>query len=135
MSVLTELFVDDEQKASTYNPATAAGIERAQLGGLTNLEFETLWAIVEGEEWDVEKHALREVASGDSFWVHQFPAEYVAQLQALGPSEISAAAATWAATDEIMAAPEDVSPVIDQLVALARSATKTGKGLFIWTAL
>jgi hypothetical protein len=132
---MTELFIDNEHGAKNYGSTPHTEVERAQLGGLTNLEFETLWAILEGVPWDPESHSLHEIVAGDNFWVHQFPASYVDKLRGLKSSEMAEAAASWAATDEISATPEEVSPIIDQLVALARSAVKNGKGLFVWTSL
>ncbi|MBL9149380.1 MAG: hypothetical protein JNM94_11860 [Phycisphaerae bacterium] len=135
MSLLTDLFVAKESSASGYGPDSAARFDRAQLGGLTNLEFETLWAILLGQEWDVETHALREVVAGDESWIHQFPPSYVAKLLTLGTAEMTSASKKWAATEEVSATPEEMSPVIDALVRLARSAHSKGEGLFLWTSL
>jgi hypothetical protein len=135
MGLLTELFIDDEVGAKSYDAESAANVEGAQLGGLTALEFETLWAILEGDDWDPEKHALPAVSVGEESWTHQFPAAYVEKLHQLDSSAITSAAAAWAATEEVSATPEEMSPVIEQLVALARSARKQGKGLFVWTSL
>jgi hypothetical protein len=135
MGLLTDLFIDDEQGAKNYDAESAGRVEGAQLGGLTALEFETLGAILEGEDWDPEKHALPEIGGGEESWIHQFPAAYVNKLQQLDSSGITSAATAWAATEEISATPEEMSPVIEQLVALARSARKQGKGLFVWTSL
>jgi hypothetical protein len=66
MNVLTELFVAPVESAKSYDATSGSKFERVQLGGLTNLEFETLWAIIEGEEWDAEKHQLREVTSSEN---------------------------------------------------------------------
>ena len=63
MGLLTELFVARDEEAKTYDHESAARFSSLQLGGLTNLEFETLWAILAAEEWSPETHALDEVAS------------------------------------------------------------------------
>lgn len=65
MGLMTELFVAEGKDAKGYDPVSSSGTERVQLGGLTTLEFETLWAILEGEEWNPEKHVLREIVAGD----------------------------------------------------------------------
>ena len=135
MSVLTELFVAPAESAKSYDTMSGSRFERVQLGGLTNLEFETLWAIVEGEDWDAEKHALREVTSSENSWVHEFPRRYLEVLGALSDRTKQTAAATWAATEEISSTPAEVSPVIDHLVVLSRSATQKGQGLFVWTSV
>ena len=112
-----------------------AGFERIQLGGLTNLEFETLWAIVDHEEWDAERHALEQISSTDASWTFQFPAAYVAKLQSLDADKIRKAATSWSATEEIGASPDDVLPVIESLMTLAQSASAQNRTLFMWMAL
>jgi hypothetical protein len=62
-------------------------------------------------------------------------AGYVQRLQTLTPSEITAAAAAWADTEELSATPEVTSPIVGQLAALARSAAGNGRDLFLWFSL
>ncbi len=135
MSLQTDLFVASEGSASKYGAVSGATYERAQLGGLTNLEFESLWAILLEQEWDVDMHSLPEVVPGDESWIHQFPASYVAKLLTLGPAEVRSAAEAWAAIEEVSATPDEMAPVIGKLIALARSADSKGQGLFLWTSL
>jgi hypothetical protein len=135
MSLMTELFVADEEGARAYDSLSPGAVQRVQLGGLTNLEFETLWAILEGEEWDAKKHGLRRVVNRGEDWVFEFPGAYVEKLRTLGASEQASAVATWAATEEIAAEPEDMAPVIGQLVALAGSAATKRLKLYLWFAL
>jgi hypothetical protein len=135
MGLMTEIFIADEKQARTYDSLSPGAVERVQLGGLTNLEFETLWAILEGVEWDPETHALAEIVGGEEAWIHEFPAGYVEKLCKLGAQESASAAVTWAATEEISAMPEEVLPIIGQLVALARAAAARNLRLFLWTSL
>jgi len=135
MSILTELFIAPDSVATTYGHRSAGQFTGAQLGGLTNLEFETLWAILEGTPWDVNKHSLSEVASTESSWTFQFPQGYMDTLSRLDAKAIAPAAAAWARTDELAGTRADLEPVIRQLVGLAQTAAKQGQGLFLWTAL
>lgn len=135
MGLMTELFVAEDRDAKGYDPESAEGFERAELGGLTNLEFETLWSILEGEDWDPKKHGLKEVAARPESWIFRFPPSYVDRLQQLRDSDLAVAAAAWAATEEISTTPAEVAPIIGQLVALARSAAKKRQGLYVWTSL
>jgi len=105
-----------------------------KLGGLTNPEFETLWAIVSAEEWNPDSHALEEVTSDGGTWTFRFPRQYLEMLRTLDSSAISSAAGSWAETDELPCEPADVEPVIQQLVSLARSVDDPGLGLFLWTS-
>jgi len=135
MSIVTELFIAPDSAATTYGHRSAGQFTGAQLGGLTNLEFETLWAILEGTPWDVNKHSLSEVASTESSWTFQFPQDYMDRLSRLDAKAIAPAAAAWSRTDELAGTRADLEPVIRQLVGLAQTAAEQGQGLFLWTAL
>lgn len=135
MGLQTDLFVGSIEDARNYDGAATTALEHIQLGGLTNLEFETLRAIIANEAWDVKRHALEEVASTEASWAFRFPDPYVTALQALDVAGMNNAATTWAATEEIAASPSDVLPIIESLVRLAKSASGNGRDLFVWTAL
>lgn len=77
MGLQTDLFVGSIEDARKYDGAATTALERIQLGGLTNLEFETLRAIIANETWDVNRHALEEVASTETPWTFRFPDTYV----------------------------------------------------------
>ncbi|HMF41322.1 MAG TPA: hypothetical protein VKQ32_11525 [Polyangia bacterium] len=136
MGLMTELFISTPERAATYAGDARAQFERVQLGGLTNLEFETLWAILAGEAWDPDKHALREVTSTDSQWVFEFPAPYLAIIRSLSEEAKKSAAVAWADTEELAgSSPAELSAVIDQLVAASQSAANAGQRLFVWVSL
>jgi hypothetical protein len=135
MGLLTELFVAREKEARSYDHTSAGRLPGVQLGGLTNLEFETLWAILAGEEWSAETHALEEVASTEETWTFKFPPAYLEILRALDSSRISEAARAWAATEELSCAPADVEPVITKLATIARSFSDGDRSLFLWSSL
>jgi hypothetical protein len=135
MGLQTEVFIASRGDAARYDGLNGDSFERIQLAGLTNLEFETLWAIFDDDEWDAKRHVLKQIASTNASWTFQFPAAYLAKLQSLDANRIHEAAAAWAATDEIAASPDDVLPVIESLVTLAQSASAQNRDLFLWTAL
>jgi hypothetical protein len=135
MGLQTDLFVGSTEDARNYDGDATRSLERIQLGGLTNLEFETLRAIIANEPWDVKRHALEQIASTETSWTFRFPDTYVTALQSLDVDGVKNAATTWAATEEIAASPSDVVPVIESLVRLAKSASANGRNLFVWTAL
>jgi hypothetical protein len=135
MGLQTDLFVGSIEDARKYDGEATTAIERIQLGGLTNLEFETLRAIIANEAWDIKRHALDEVASTEASWTFRFPDAYVTALQSLDVAGMNNAATKWAATEEIAASPSDVLPVIESLVRMATSASANGRDLFVWTAL
>jgi hypothetical protein len=135
MGMLTDLYVASPSSARGYDKAHGGSFEREELGGLTNLEFETLWAILSDEEWDAGRHALEEVASTESSWTFQFPPEYSARLRALDDEALARVAARWAETEEISGSAEDVLPVIQALVRLAHLVVPEKTALFVWTSL
>ncbi len=134
MSLLTELFVATMAEARSYDHTSSERLSAVRLGGLTNLELETLWSILRNEEWDPGVHALPPIADTDGTWTFEFPAEYTEKLAELTPREIALAAVTWAATEEISATASDVAPIIATLVDLARKVDE-GRALFVWTSL
>ena len=63
MSILCDLFVADPADAPHYQDALGTGdaadhYEVVSLGGLTQLQFETLWAITDGTPWSAATHAF-----------------------------------------------------------------------------
>ena len=135
MGLLTELFVATDAEAKAYDHNSADRFRSAKLGGLTNLEFETLWAILAGEEWSPKIHALGDIASSNSTWTFKFPRAYIDRLRAVDAQGICDAAKWWAVTEELSCEPADLEPVIEQLVSLARSLDESNESLFVWTSL
>jgi hypothetical protein len=134
MGILTELFLATDDEARTYDGQSAERFKSVQLGGLTSLEFETLWSILDGREWSPKSHGLEEVRPSGHTWTFRFPPAYVERLSELDSSAVSAAAKRWAATEELACDPADVEPVIDTLVSLARSRGGD-RHLFLWGSL
>jgi hypothetical protein len=137
MAILTDIFVASVSDAPKYESLEAAGppgslFEVTQFNGLTNLEFGTLWAIMNGENFDFDKHALESLAPEGETWLFRFPAAYVQKLAALSPAQAKKTAATWAATDELQWEPAEAEEVLSELIRLAKLAGLPSKGLFLW---
>jgi hypothetical protein len=135
MGLMTELFVAGEDEARSYNHSSAGRFHSVQLGGLTNLEFESLWAILAAEKWNAKTFALDKVASTEGTWTFRFPLEYIERLRGLDSAGVSDAAKSWAATDELLCKPAELEPVITKLVSIARSIRDEDRGLFLWFSL
>lgn len=111
MSILCDLFVADPSDAPHYADDSgdhewSSEIESVSLGGLTQLQFEILWAIVEGRPWQAEVHAFEwvgEPPEDGSTWLWRFPPPFVT--------------------------------VVATLLKLARSAEASKRGLFLWGSL
>jgi hypothetical protein len=144
MGLLCDLFVNTREEALAYDAATAADRDAtmarfspAQFGGLTSLEFGTLWAILQNEAWDARKHMLLDIAFGEDneSWLHQFQDNYVSTLSKLDATAIDAAADGWSRTEEIASSADDVRPVIEALVRLSKEAISRDLGLYMWGSL
>jgi hypothetical protein len=139
MAILTDIFVSspaDAQRYESMRPKRSGGpFELVQFKGLTNLEFGTLWAIIEGEKFDFDKHGLESLAPQEETWLFRFPTRYVQELAALTPAAIEDVASTWADTDELQWSASEAKKVIVQLVRLAKLASSPSKGLFFWGSL
>lgn len=143
MGILCDLFVSTREEALEYESATADNEARlaryapVEWKGLTSLEFGTLWALLDGQDWDVEKHMLIDVAIGEEgeTWLHQFPDDYLALLKDLDAPRLARAAEAWSQTEEISWPVAELVPVIESMVQLAKDATSRKLGLFMWGSL
>src|SRR5690349_1334601 len=124
MGILTELFIAEPGDADSY-PAkreelsAAARYARVQLGGLHSLHFSTLWAIIESEEWDVNKHDLPSILPPSDTWLFRFPEQFARSLSELDESQLEEIAAQWARTEEMHCDPSDARYVLDELQGIA----------------
>jgi hypothetical protein len=138
MSILADLFVAKPEDAPEYEEAMGesdARFEVEQFKGFTQLELEILWAMLEQKEWDPERHALAFVEEPGDSWLCRFPDELVDRLAALAPAEVGPLSTKWAAIEELNAPPDEIAPVTEALVRLAKSAKTSGRGLFLWGSL
>jgi hypothetical protein len=139
MAVLTDIFVStptDAQRYQSLQPKRSGGpFELVQFKGLTDLEFGMLWAIIDGWEFDFDKHAMESLAHQEETWLFRFPAAFVQKLTALTPAAIDEVSAAWADTEELQWEPSEAKEVIVELVRLAKIASSPAKGLFFWGSL
>jgi hypothetical protein len=104
---------------------------------LLDLNFSILWALLEQREWDLQRDALEQVAMSDGgeTWLFRFPAGLVDRLATLDAASATQAASRWAATEELNCPPEELVPVLQALVRLARNARSSGRELYLWGSL
>jgi len=142
MGILSDLFVSTHEDASLYQERYLAralkssAYQRVEYKGITDLELGTLWAVVQGDEWDINVHRLNQVAfgAGGETWLFRFPDAFVRSLQSLDEARISRASELWASTEELKCAPTYLMPVVSDLNRLSKLATGD-KGLFLWGSL
>jgi hypothetical protein len=141
MGLICDLFVTTQEEALLYESTVSSDrgerLERfspTELRGLTSLEFGLLWAILANEKWDASKHLLTDIAfgEGNESWLHEFPDQYRFLLSRLDSAAIEVAATAWSKCEELGSKAEDVVPVIESLVQLAKQASMENKGLYMW---
>jgi hypothetical protein len=140
MGLLTDIFVATPEDALKYESLAPGELppgrfEVVNFKGLTDLEFGTLWAILAGEAFDMDRHALEALTPGGETWLFGFPSAFVERLAGLGAADTTSAAAAWAATEELQWDPSETEEVLVELVRLARRSKSTSKGLYFWGSL
>lgn len=136
MGLLADLYLAHEADAKKYPRQQSAFPDRVQMKSFTSLEFSTLWAFMQGVEWDDDvMDDFKTVIETDSQWIFKFPTEMVTALATMTPIQKATVLPLWAETEELDCSPEDLRPVVEAMVPLARQATETGKNLYLWNCL
>jgi hypothetical protein len=120
------LYVSTDADAPFYDTTQSlSDSDRAEGASLTTLELSTLWAILEGREWDVkmmdEFQCVLEEDDGERS-IYRLPAALVSKLTLCDTDTLTRATAQWAQTDEIACDPSDIQPLMETLIRLARRA-------------
>jgi hypothetical protein len=139
MSVQADLYVSrNDEEAIRYDSEPATFRDREQYTSFTELELSTLWAKIRGIEWDVnsldEFHTVL-VQNGGDRSIKRLPTSMAVELARLTTERISIVAAKWAATDEMACEAADVQPIIEGLVRLAKTASETGRNIYLWNCV
>jgi hypothetical protein len=139
MSVQAEIYVShDDSEAVRYSNEPSAFADREQFTSFTVLELSTLWAKMQGVEWDVsllDGFPTILLQNGGEQSIIRLPASMGIELAALTPDQVLGVSAKWAATDELACEPSDVQPVIEGLVRLAKRASETGRNIYFWNCV
>ncbi|MGQ2923449.1 hypothetical protein [Variovorax sp. DAIF25] len=146
MGLLSDFFVANEGEAARYadrmseddqGKAIALQLRPAEYKGFTDLEVGTLWAILEGKEWDADLHALESDEGGDEgdSWLFRFPDRLVQLLAHVEHSALDAALPRWADTEELQVDVAELRPVVLDLQRLAKQAIAEQKSLYLWGSL
>lgn len=144
MGILADIFVATEDEALAYESSIDSDdiekYERVEFKGLTGLEFGTLWAILENEEWDVDVHMLEDVSYGEDgeTWLMMFPDELISLLCSVENNNFESVLDQWAITEELQMSgwePAEVGTVLEDLIRLAKTAQSSKRGLYLWGSL
>jgi hypothetical protein len=139
MSVLADIYLSrGDIAAAAYDTEPSNFADRLQFKSLTELELSTLWSLLRGVEWDVSTldhfSCVFQLQDGTRM-IHRLPVQMVSDLARLKPVDVLAAAAKWAATEELACEPRDVQPIIEDLVRLAQKSCKTSENMYLWNCV
>jgi hypothetical protein len=102
--------------------------------GITPLELSTLWAIIEGSEWDVKMMRLfpivTAVSVGDQI-VHEIPSPIAERLAAMSQDDIARIAQMWTTTVEMSLRGDETGQIVGELARLSARALATRRGFFL----
>jgi hypothetical protein len=137
MSLLSDFYLaENDDEARRYKDSQKPFGDREQFTSLTDLKISTLWAGMQGVEWDIETHQLLTVFEKPAGpWIWRFPAPLAKELAETTPEKVLQVAAQWSATDEMACSPSDVVPIIEALAGLAKKASDTKRNLYFWLSL
>jgi hypothetical protein len=146
VGMLADFFVATPAEALRYanrmeEPDDGESIRRLleplEYKGVTGLELGTLWAILDGVEWDVDKHMPEEtfLGSDGESWLNRFPSDLTSLLAEASPDQLNKACDTWASTEEISCDPVALLPVLGELQGLAKRAVREDKSVYLWGCL
>ena len=139
MSVLSDFYLADPQHSKDYNiDQKCPEIDRAQYKGMTPLELSMLWAITEKKEWDVammDEFPEVLIVDGGERLIFQVPMEAVQRFASLSETEVGTAAAAWSQTEELACEPNDIQPVIEEIVRLSKRGLETKRNLYLWVCV
>jgi hypothetical protein len=139
MSVISDFYVTETDRASDYDvDQKCHPDDRVQYSNITSLELSILWAIIQGQEWDVKMMkdfpAILVIDDGERV-IQEFSQSVIERLAVLSQDEIATAAEAWAQTEEIRSSKEDILPVVTDLVRLAKRAQASNRHLFLWNCV
>lgn len=139
MSVLADFYLSAKQDAAAYDEMQqCAEDDRVQSNRITPLELSMLAAILAGEAWEVSQMKQFErilMVDGGERFIHQVSPALVERLAQLPPEGLRRAAETWSATEAVACAPEEMQPLLEDLVRLAVRARATDRQMFLWNCV
>lgn len=140
MGVLADIFIATADEAEQYQ-SSKKDLEQfhpLQYKGVTDIEFGILWALLENQEWNVERHLLEEINFDDECSLFQFQTDFLKLLGSLSPEQLETTATQWFATEELQESRwtyETVLTLLQNLNHLAKKIIGSDKGLYLWVSL
>jgi hypothetical protein len=139
MSVLADLYVSrNDAEAISYDSEPSKFADREQFTSFTVLELSTLLSLMREVEWDVsllkEFPEVFQKNNGERA-IFRLPNTMTEALSLLAVEQVSNLATSWAATEELACAPDDVKSIILGLMQLTGRASATGQNVYFWNCV
>jgi hypothetical protein len=140
MALLADFYISTDKDALAYdeNQSLVPPSDKAEYKGFTPLGLSTLWAILNGRDWDVklmDEFACLMVKDGGAQLIHRAPEAFLMLLASADPETLKRSADAWARTDELDCDPSETEPIVLDLVRLAQRAKATNKNLYLWNCI
>ncbi len=138
MSVLSDFFVANPEDAPQYEnlvltkDTLLGNFECVSANGLTGLEIGLLWAALEGQAWNVDRHELEAV---DNASLERFPDILVLALRTLPDERVPEIVQRWGEAEELASSGDVLQFVLLSLRRLAILALNEKRSLYLWNSL
>ena len=139
MGLIADFIVATESDALKYAASGGAvdSIERRQYKNYTTLSIAELWAVLDNEILDLDRHDLEAVSIADSgeSWLFRFPDKLSEKISQIDSGRVEIIAAKWANSEEVPGDGPDNEPVLYDLIRLCNSAKPGFRNLYLWGSL
>lgn len=139
MSVLADFYIADRGSAPNYDEAQECDdADRVQSNRITPFELSMLVAILEKKKWDatmMDQFSQVLIVDGGERLIHEVSPALVEHLSKMRPEEVESAAEAWARMEEMACEPDELRPLLEDLVRLAGRARSTNRQLFLWNCV
>ena len=141
MGLLADIYISDPVAAKKYNePAAQAEYDRVEWHDLTELDFSSLWSVLQGVPWSQahmdEFECIFSTSDGERA-IFRFPQDMISSLSDLAEDKFNNVAAGWIKEEleKLGCTQEEVERSVSDLARLSRSALTSGKSLYLWNSL
>jgi hypothetical protein len=136
--MLTDILIASRADANQILTDAPGGWPRLEFRSLDNVALAGLWSALGAPDAATFEGEANLVAHTSDKWVFEFPLDFVRRLSALQSGSIEEIAAAWATHDELVHMAVDgpaVEPVVKEICAFARRATRDEMGLMLLMSL
>ena len=139
MGLLADFFVATRSDATWYASSEESRdkFEGVEYKNYLPLSISELWAVLDGERLDPDRHDLEAIFIDDDggSWLFRFPDELCNKISKINHSQIGKLAAEWSESDEVPGDAQDNEPLLRDLIKLCDLAAYKDRSVFLWGSL